>query len=150
MCIIDGMKRLMRIEAFSYLFFGVLTTVVNYTIFVCGLALAGQDDALLVNLVAFAGATLFAFITNKIFVFQSSSWSVKQSFSELCKFVAARVFSLCIEQIGLYLSIELFHVENYDLCSVNGLVIVKIILSFVSVLLNYFASKFVVFKKEKR
>lgn len=150
MRIIDEMKRLMKTEAFSYLFFGVLTSVVNYTIFIYGLALTNQDNALIVNLVAFVGATLFAFLANKIFVFHSLNWSVKQISVELYKFVGARVFSLCVEQIGLYISMELFHVGNYEICSVNGVLIIKVVLSFVSVLLNYFASKFFVFKKEKK
>lgn len=150
MRIIDEMKRLMKTEAFSYLFFGVWTSVVNYTIFIYGLALTNQDNALIVNLVAFVGATLFAFLANKIFVFHSLNWSVKQISVELYKFVGARVFSLCVEQIGLYISMELFHVGNYEICSVNGVLITKVVLSFVSVLLNYSASKFFVFKKEKK
>ena len=145
----NWIQKLIKTEAFSYLFFGVLTTVVNYTIFICGLSLTNQKHVLLVNLVAFVGATLFAYFTNKVFVFHSIVWKLKLIFSELSKFVGVRIFSLCIEQMGLYIAIEVFYVERYSIYSLNGLVISKVVLSFVAVLLNYFASKFIVFKEEK-
>lgn len=149
MQIYNKIRRLMKAEAFSYLFFGVLTTVVNYTIFVVGLSITNQKQILLVNLVAFVGATLFAYITNKIFVFHSADWQWKQIINEIGKFTGARIFSLCIEQFGLYVATEVFYVERYSVCSLNGVVLSKVLLSFVAVLLNYFASKFLVFKKEK-
>lgn len=141
--------KILKNETFSYLFFGVLTTIVNYSIFIVGLSLIGKEDVLLVNIFAFVGATLFAYITNKIFVFSSQSWSVKHVFFELGKFTGARVFSLLLEQMGLYVASEWLELGNRFLFSINCLVIAKILLSFASVLLNYFASKFVVFKKEK-
>lgn len=149
MRIYNGIRKLIKTETFSYLFFGVLTTVVNYTIFICGLSLTNQRHVLIVNLAAFVGATLFAYFTNKVFVFHSMVWKVKQIFSQLSKFAGARIFSLCIEQLGLYIAIEVFYVERYSICSLNGLAISKVVLSFIAVLLNYFASKFIVFKKEK-
>ena len=142
-------QKLVKTEAFSYLFFGVLTTVVNYAIFISGLSLTNQKHVLLVNFVAFVGATLFAYFTNKIFVFHSIVWKLKQFFKELSKFAIARIFSLCIEQLGLYIVTVELNVEQYRVCFVNGIVITKVALSFVAVLLNYFASKFIVFKKEK-
>ncbi len=136
-------------ETFSYLLFGILTTVVNYTIFVIGLSITGDKKVLLVNMVAFVGATLFAYITNKIFVFKSRNWTMKQVFLELGKFTSARVFSLLLEQAGLFIASDWMKLGDSYLFSLNCLIIAKVILSFVSVLLNYFASKFVVFKKEK-
>lgn len=53
-----------------YLVFGVLTTVVNYGVFIIGINISGTEKTLLVNLYAFIAATLFAFITNRLFVFQ--------------------------------------------------------------------------------
>lgn len=142
-------QKLIKAEVFSYLFFGVLTTVVNYAIFISGLSLTNQKHVLLVNFAAFVGATLFAYFTNKIFVFHSIVWRLKHFFKELSKFVIARIFSLCIEQLGLYIAIVRLNVEQYSVYSLNGIVITKVVLSFVAVLLNYFASKFIVFKKEK-
>jgi putative flippase GtrA len=141
--------RILKNETFSYLFFGILTTIVNYSIFIVGLSLIGKEDVLIVNVFAFVGATLFAYITNKIFVFRSHKWCVKHVLLELGKFSGARLFSLLLEQLGLYVASEWLELGNYFLFSINCLIIAKIMLSFASVLLNYFASKFVVFKKEK-
>lgn len=141
--------KVLKSETLSYLFFGVLTTVVNYTIFVVGLSLVGENDVLTVNMIAFIGATLFAYITNKLFVFYSVGWKIKQIVIELGKFVGARVFSLVIEQLGLYMATVHFNVGEYFVFSINGVVITKVVLSFVAVLLNYFASKFIIFNKEK-
>lgn len=149
MQIYNWIRKFASTETFSYLFFGVLTSLVNYSIFIYGLSLTNQKNVLYVNLVAFAGATLFAYLTNKIFVFHSGVWKLKQILVELTKFVGARIFSLFVEQIGLYIAMDVFYIERYNVCSVNGLVITKVALSFLAVLLNYFASKFVVFKKEK-
>lgn len=81
----------MKTEAFSYLFFGVLTTIVNYSIFVVGVSITNQKRVLLVNLVAFVGANLFAYTTNRIFVFYSTSWKWKQIINETSKFTGARI-----------------------------------------------------------
>lgn len=143
-------KKMMRTEAFLYLIFGVLTTIVNYGIFIVGLEVTHQDRTLLVNFVAFCGATLFAFLTNKAFVFRSPNWEFRKISVELCEFVGARVFSLCIEQLGLLIAIEWFQVEYYNIGLVDGLIVSKVVLSLVSVLINYFASKFLVFGKEKK
>lgn len=53
------MTKTLKNETFSYLFFGVLTTIVNYSIFVVGLSVMGEDAVLTVNIIAFIGATLF-------------------------------------------------------------------------------------------
>lgn len=141
--------KIIKSETFSYLFYGVLTTIVNYSIFIMGLSAMGEDNVLIVNIIAFVGATLFAYLTNKIFVFKSRSWNVKTIFLEMSKFVGARIFSLFVEQVGLYIGSEMLRLGEHVLFAVNCLIIAKVILSFLSVILNYFASKFVVFKKEK-
>ena len=141
--------KIVKSETFSYLFYGVLTTIVNYAIFIVGLSTMGEDNVLVVNVIAFIGATLFAYLTNKIFVFNSRTWNVRTIFLEMSKFVGARIFSLFVEQVGLYIGSEILRLGEYVLLSVNCLIIAKVVLSFASVILNYFASKFIVFKKEK-
>lgn len=141
--------KLMKNETISYLVFGVMTTIVNYSIFVAGLSLTNEEHILTVNIIAFLGATLFAYITNKLFVFHSLGWTIRQLIWEFGKFAGARVFSLGVEQVGLYVATKNFHVEKYSLLFMNAVIVVKVVLSFVSVLLNYFASKFIVFKRRK-
>lgn len=149
-CIIrNKMMKIIKSETFSYLFYGVLTTIVNYAIFIVGLSGMGEEHVLVVNIIAFVGATVFAYLTNKIFVFKTKKWNIKTLFFEMSKFVGARIFSLFIEQVGLYVGTKMLRLGEYVLLSVNCLIIAKVVLSFASVMLNYFASKFVVFKKEK-
>lgn len=130
-----------------YLVFGVLTTVVNYGVFIIGVNISGTEKALLVNLYAFIAATLFAFITNRLFVFQKQLVCVKIIIEEMIKFFAARILSLGIEQLGLLLAIKYLDAEKIDVCGISTVYIWKVVLSFLAVLLNYFASKYIVFRK---
>ena len=69
--LMDIIRKVISKEVISYLFFGVMTTVVNFVIF--GLC-EGRMNVLIVNAIAWVGAVIFAFITNKLFVFESKSW----------------------------------------------------------------------------
>lgn len=126
-------------EIILYLFFGVLTTGVNYAIYFplvnyCSMA------ASVSNMIAWVGAVIFAFATNKPFVFQSHDWSVKILFPELWKFVSCRIGSGILEtaMIGFFV----------DYLQRNG-IIWKIITSILVVVLNYIGSKLLIFKKKQ-
>lgn len=121
-----------------YLIFGVLTTVVNYLVYL-PLYNVAQWSATLSNAVAWFFAVAFAFLTNKPFVFKSNDWSVKTVFSEAVKFVGCRVGSGLMETAFIFLLV--------DVMTLNGNVI-KLMLSIAVVILNYFASKLLVFKKK--
>lgn len=136
-------------EQLSYLFFGVLTTAVNYIVFWCVNALFNDRLVLLTNLIAFAAATAFAYITNKLFVFESKSWKMSVIVGEALSFVGARIFSFCIEEAGLFVSDSVLHLGEYHFGIINGVMIAKILLSVIVVVLNYFFSKFFVFSKKK-
>ena len=62
-------------DVISYLFFGVLTTVVNYLVYLPCYNLLGLSAAFS-NVIAWAVAVVFAYLTNKPFVFRSHDWSV--------------------------------------------------------------------------
>ena len=66
----------------SYLFFGMLTTVVNYLIYLPVYNYLGFSAAVS-NMIAWVGAVAFAYLTNKPFVFRSHDWSAKVVFPEL-------------------------------------------------------------------
>ena len=121
-----------------YLIFGVLTTVVNYLVYLPLYNIA-QWSATLSNAVAWFFAVAFAFLTNKPFVFKSNDWSAKTVFSEAVKFVGCRVGSGLMETASIFLLV--------DVLALNGNVI-KLMLSIAVVILNYFASKLLVFKKK--
>ena len=120
-----------------YLFFGVLTTIVNYLIYFPCLNFL-KLPAAASNLIAWAAAVIFAFLTNKPFVFQSNDWSVNTVLPELVKFTGTRVASGLLETGILFLTV--------DLLLWNGN-IWKIITSVLVMVLNYIGSKLLVFKK---
>lgn len=125
-------------DAIPYLFFGVLTTVVNYVIYLpvynyLGLSAAGS------NAVAWVGSVAFAFLTNKPFVFKSHDWSRAVVIPELTKFVSCRVASGAMETGIMFLAV--------DVLGGNGN-LWKLLTSVLVVVLNYFGSKLLVFRKK--
>ena len=124
-------------DVLVYLIFGVLTTVVNYIIYLpCynGLGLSGSVS----NAIAWVGAVAFAYVTNKPFVFRSHDWSAKTVLPELTKFVGCRVGSGVLETAIIFLTV--------DWLGWNGNVM-KLLTSVLVVVLNYIGSKLLVFKK---
>jgi len=120
-----------------YLIFGVLTTVVNYLIYLPCYNLFGFS-ASVSNLIAWAVAVAFAFATNKPFVFRSHDWSVNTVVPELIKFIGTRIGSGGLETLILFLTV--------DLLGWNGNVW-KLITSVLVVILNYIGSKLLVFRR---
>ncbi|MBR7132982.1 MAG: GtrA family protein [Clostridia bacterium] len=138
--------KLIKSETASYLFFGVMTTAVNYLSFLLFLRILGYDYILTVNTISFVFAVTFAYITNKIFVFHSKSRSPKVLAKEILSFLSARLLSYFFEQLGLYLCVDVMHLEKYSFLGVDGALISKVALSFAVVLLNWAVSKFFIFK----
>ncbi|MFR3975443.1 MAG: GtrA family protein [Desulfovibrio sp.] len=127
-------------DIISYLFWGVMTTVVNYAAyFVCTLWL--HINYLISNVIAWVVAVIFAFVVNKVFVFRSLDWSSKVVFREAWQFTAARVFSGVLETGGLKVFVDWLHFND---------AIVKIVAGFVVVVTNYALSKLVIFRKRRQ
>ena len=141
-------------ELISYVFFGVLTTVVSIGSFKIFDTLLGEQNYLLTNIISWILAVIFAFLTNKLWVFESKTWKAKAVIKEAISFAAARLFSLGIEEIGLWLLVGVIGLSAVSFTvfgfNINGNFIAKIIMQFVVVVLNYVFSKFVVFRKNKK
>ena len=144
------MKRLLNRETVLYVIFGGLTTLVNYVVFWLGIHAFGEDAALWVNVVAFIAAAAFAYFTNKLYVFESRSWRWEVLRRELPSFFGARIVSFLLEEGGLALCTDVFHVARYRFLGVNGLMIAKVALSVVVVVLNYLFSKLYIFSRKER
>lgn len=150
------MKKLIKKykEIILYIFFGVLTTIVNFVIYFIMNALLGEDMYLVSNVIAWIGAVAFAYITNKIWVFESKSRESKTLLREIGEFVSARLLSLGIEEAGLYIFVDLLKFSAYSFSflrlTITGDVIAKIIMQIIVVILNYIFSKFIIFKKVKK
>ena len=123
-------------EVLLYLVFGLLTTVVNFLVYF-PLHNGTTMLAAFANAIAWCAAVIFAFLTNKPFVFKSKDWSRRTVFAEAGKFTAARLGSLVIETGIIYLAVDIMRLDGN---------FIKIITSIIVVILNYLASKLLVFK----
>ena len=124
-------------DVIIYLVFGVLTTVVNYLVYLPCYNLL-HFSASVSNAIAWAAAVIFAYLTNKPFVFKSYDWSAKTVLPELTRFLGCRIGSGAAETLILLLTV--------DILGWNGNVW-KLATSVLVVLLNYVGSKLFVFKK---
>ena len=141
-------RRCLANETLSYLFFGVLTTVVNYVVFWLALRLLGEEFALWGNVIAFAAAVVFAYVTNKLCGFDSKSWAWSVLRREIPTFIGGRLFSFGLEELGLWLCVDIFLVGEYTLLGVDGVLIAKAVLNVVVIVVNYILSKFLIFRKK--
>ena len=121
-----------------YLVFGVLTTVVNYLVYIPCYNWLGISAGVS-NVIAWIVAVIFAFVTNKPFVFKSHDWSAKVLLSEMGKFLGCRVGSGALETGILLVTV--------DILSWNGNWM-KLMTSVLVVILNYVGSKLLVFREK--
>ena len=139
-------------EIILYLVFGVLTTLVNFIAFWLFSLFISEGLYLLTNFLAWVVAVIFAFVVNKLIVFSERSKDKKTLLFEIATFVGARVFSLIFEEAGLFLLIDLIGMGKENLfvlgLTVTGQIIPKFIVAVVVVIMNYFFSKFLIFKKK--
>lgn len=126
-------------DVLAYLFFGGLTTAVNYVVYLPCYNLLGLSAAVS-NVIAWVAAVAFAFLTNKPFVFMSHDWSLEVMLPELTKFVGCRIGSGLLETAIIFLTV--------DCLAWNGNWM-KLLTSVLVVILNYFGSKLLVFRKKK-
>ena len=119
-------------EVFSYLFFGGCTFVVNFITYFLFKDLL-HFNYILANLIAWILSVLFAYITNKLYVFESRGKTFAQNLKELFLFFAARILTLgfCLEVL-----------KTSDF-------IAKFVSQFIVILSNYIFSKMIIFKKSK-
>ena len=128
-------------EQISYLFYGVLTTAVDFVTYFLIADVFFKDVTFIhtpAQTVAWFVAVLFAFFTNKFIVFKSTEKS--GMLREFVAFFGARVLS-GVFQIGVFaLFVDILGFVQWDM-------IIKLIVSVVVVILNYVLSKFLIFKK---
>ena len=127
-------------DVIVYLVFGVLTTIVNYLIYLpCYYALG--MSATVSNMIAWVVAVAFAYLTNKPIVFQSHDWSMQTVVPELTKFVSCRIGSGGLETLILLVTVDLLHLHAGFW---------KLVTQVLVVILNYIGSKLLVFKAKKQ
>ena len=124
-------------DILAYLFFGVMTTAVNYIVYLPCYNLLGISAAAS-NVISWVAAVIFSFLTNKPFVFKSHDWSAKTVVPEFSKFVGSRVASGALETGLIFLTVD---------CLLWNGNVMKIIISVLGVIMNYITSKLLVFRK---
>ena len=125
-------------EILWYGFFGVLTTLVNIISFYL-LDKTGMN-VYLNNFIAWFLSVLFAFVTNKLFVFNSKSLDKKVIMKEVISFFFFRILSLGIDMAGMYICISMMNMNR---------MISKVLMNVVVIVANYIFSKIFIFKKKE-
>lgn len=127
-------------EAIMYLIFGVLTTVVNFAVYIPLTMISDRAVFVLAaNVAAWACAVAFAFVTNKLFVFGSKTREKKALLKELGAFVGARLFSLGVEEVILLVFVVLLNLNE---------IVFKLVTQVIVLVMNYIFSKLFIFKKK--
>ncbi len=120
-------------EIILYIIFGVLTTIVNFLIYFLFTNLL-HVNYLISNFTAWIGAVIFAFFTNKKYVFNANNTKLLNYIKEFIMFTSSRGFSFLVETFLLFLGVELIKLNDG---------IVKVSVAVIVVILNYFFTKFV-------
>ena len=130
-------------EILLYLVFGVATTGVNFVVYTVAVELFAADMTL-ANAVAWLCAVIFAFVTNKLLVFDSRSFRLSALLKEGLSFFGARALSGVIEVVAPAWLYSLG--VTADLFDIQGIT-AKLIVSVVVIVLNYVFSKWFIFRK---
>ena len=140
-------------ELIIYVICGVGTTVVNFVAYKLFNVILGDDLYLISNVIAWFICIIFAYVTNKLFVFESKSWEPKLVLKESSSFLASRVFSFLIEETGLFALVDLVGMKDMAITvfgiTISGNMIAKAIIGVIVVIINYVLSKLIIFKKKK-
>lgn len=124
----------------AYLFFGVLTTLINLISFWL-ISKFTSVETIPATIISWIIAVIFAFVTNKIWVFKSKNKSRKETTKEIINFLIARIITLFVEVFIMWLMVDHFHHDK---------LIWKLLCNVITVVLNYLFSKLFVFKESHK
>lgn len=121
----------------AYMFFGVCTTAVNLIIyFLCARVM--NFSTIFSTVVAWFIAVIFAFVTNKAWVFESKSWKREIIGKELTSFFACRIATGILDVVVMMVTVDILLMND---------VIMKVFSNVLVILINYIASKLIIFRK---
>lgn len=124
-------------DVIPYLFFGVCTTIVNvvtYWVMAYPLGIPVMSS----TGIAWISAVAFAYITNRKFVFHSEANTIKKILKEIISFLACRLATGVVDWMCMFLFVDLMEIND---------LIVKFSANIIVIVLNYVASKLVIFRK---
>ena len=132
-------NKLCNRESISYLIFGVLTTAVDWVCYTIFWAMGAEYQVS--TALSWMAAVLFAFITNKFFVFQSFNMRLNFLWKEFTFFVACRAATGVFTMAGMVVMVGGLHWNEF---------FGKLVVSAISLVLNYILSKLFIFKKSRK
>ena len=128
-------------EIINYLVFGGLATVVNFVTYFIVARLIGIDKVLSSGISWFF-SVLFAYITNKLFVFESKTDGIKAVLIEMGSFFLARIVSGILCDVGTFaLMVKVFNIND---------LFAKVVTQVMVVIVNYVFSKLIIFRKKNK
>lgn len=126
-------------EVINYLIFGAFSTVVNFVTYYISARLLGIDEVVSSGISWFC-SVLFAYITNKIFVFESKTIGIKELAKEIITFFLARVLSGILCDVGTFaIMVKVLHIND---------MVSKVVTQVMVIIVNYIFSKLIIFRKK--
>lgn len=121
-----------------YLIFGVLTTILNIVTYWL-LSNVLNIDYMVSNIVAWCLAIAVAYLTNRVYVFNSDKTSKKDVLKEVSVFISVRLSSLAVDVVIMYIGVSLLNIND---------MFIKVLANLVVIIINYIMSKKIVFKNK--
>lgn len=125
-------------EIILYLIFGGLTTLVNLVVFWLLMGRMGSASTLVPTAVAWVISVLFAYLTNRRWVFQSRASGGEAILREMGSFFGGRVLTGLLDLAIMYLAVDILGAPATP---------TKLLSNVLVILLNYIISKLWVFRK---
>lgn len=126
-------------EIINYLIFGILTTIINLLVYyILTLTILNPQNAFflqIANIISWIVSVVFAYITNRKYVFESKNKDISKEFSG---FVGSRIITLIMDMLIMFIGVTIFNGNDK---------IFKIISQVLVIISNYLFSKILVFKK---
>ena len=127
-------------EGIDYLFWGGVAFVLSMVLFYIFANMMMIEEQL-ANIITWIICVIFTYFTNRIFVFRSKSTGLKAITKEFTEFTTARLATLVLENVVLFICIDLLMWHN---------MIAKLIGQFLVIVSNYVLSKLWIFKKKEK
>ncbi len=134
--IIHILDKVCNKETITYVIAGVCTTIVNYFSYALFCNVIGIEN-MIANTIAWVIAVVFAFVVNDRWVFQKQNLKNHTQIQKFTKFISARIVTFIVEQIGMFIFINILSFPN---------LIVKAFIAVIITILNYLLSKLFVFR----
>lgn len=137
-CSLPVLNRLTTYEMIVYIFFGAVTTFINWASFLLIKQSLRQSTAF-ANAAAWVIAVIFAYVVNKRYVFKSHQDTIGALLWEFALFIVARLLSFAFDEAFMVVTVD------YLYCPAG---LAKILANIVVLIMNYIASKIIIFKKK--